>query len=757
MQHLKTNWHFNDLAPGFWFQLSLAFASLSFSFHLTQTWLQKTICGVIFGIILIWQLLKIDRGQVLIITLLLIFSVLLWRQTQQLIIEPREHVPILLYPDEITIDEGYLTGHGHIDRQTVLLSGKIDSAGSMLWHDGKPFVLNATIKQEKIASPTNYGQTDFKQIYASQGIFWRESFQNGKALPVTLNVIGYAHLIREKFRKFLVKLPRPLSFFANELFLATGDGQDNQTMNHYRDLGIIHLLSISGLHVTLICNFISLSFSIFHRPTEKAFGLIMLILALGLFLSGFQPGFVRASLAFILQRFFSMKKWMVNKADRLGITLMIHLSQNPLLLMSRGAVLTYLLALGLLLTEHMSNLKQSFGLNLIIMPLLLHYFYQINPLTIIFNLFAIPYFNFILLPSVLLSAATFLFLPGLSFLLAGFLRFTEQILTLIAENRLGLVTFGKLSGWQASLLLAVTLFWIAQGGLNIKEKNKKIKTSLVLMYFIFFSWIHFPLVGQVIFIDVGQGDSILITTPLKRQVYLIDTGGKLQFSKHKAQPQINQVTLPLLHALGISQIDGLFLSHQDADHVGDLSPLLDQIKVKNLYFAKGLTENDSIKRRLLGHLHGTRLQPLLAGDRVDSKIKFDILFPDHAVLGKNEDSLSLTFELNHRRWLFTGDLDRNGEKKIMATYPLKADYFKLGHHGSKTASDPLFLKQLNPRMVFISVGRNNRFGHPNPETLQTLKVLNIPKRDTAHYGMITWNYSIFGMEWLKTFCKGDSE
>ena len=85
--------------------------------------------------------------------------------------------------------------------------------------------------------------------------------------------------------------------------------------------------------------------------------------------------------------------------------------------------------------------------------------------------------------------------------------------------------------------------------------------------------IHFPLRGQVTFIDVGQGDSILITTPFPRKAYMIDTGGKLNFSGKKVTPQVNRITIPFLKSLGISTLAGVFVSHQDADHVGDLWPL----------------------------------------------------------------------------------------------------------------------------------------------------------------------------------------
>ena len=94
-------------------------------------------------------------------------------------------------------------------------------------------------------------------------------------------------------------------------------------------------------------------------------------------------------------------------------------------------------------------------------------------------------------------------------------------------------------------------------------------------------------------------------------------------------------------------MDGVFLSHQDADHIGDLKALLDQIPVKKLYFAKGLTDNQSFRRKINVHLKYVQLVPLLAGDKVKTKdLNFDVVYPFKPGLGKNEDSLSLTFKLS---------------------------------------------------------------------------------------------------------------
>ena len=124
----------------------------------------------------------------------------------------------------------------------------------------------------------------------------------------------------------------------------------------------------------------------------------------------------------------------------------------------------------------------------------------------------------------------------------------------------------------------------------------------------------------------------------------------------------------------------------------------------------------------------------------DHKITFNVVYPYQPGEGKNEDSLSLFFRVANKNWLFTGDLGQEGEKEIMQKSNLSVDYFKLGHHGSKTSSNPDFLRVIHPQKVFISAGRKNRFGHPHQETLTTLSEQQIPWVSTQDCGMISWYY-----------------
>lgn len=663
---------------------------------------------------------------------------------------------ILVYPDQISIKDGWLSGKGHIGRQTVLLAGKVKKQQIA---KGRSFYLT-NIKGEirPIDGATNYGEFDYQQYSRDKNIYQRVSFKEAEFIYSKQSWIDKLHQIRYYLQQYFAKMPALLGFFTSELFLAENPSRDTrQILNNYRDLGVIHLLSISGLHVgiyTLIINLICYKLKL---TEEEAFVCCLLILLVEIFLSAGQAGFIRASLTYVLGKITKWHGWMFSKLDLLGLTCILHLLLVPKLFLGVGAILSYVLMLGLILTEKLSQFKQSLFLNLLLTPFLLYFFFQINFLTVTFNWIVVPYFNFIVMPIVFVNLFVYAINPAWSLYFEKVLRIFEYEIYEIAQKHWGLITFGKINWWQCIILFLVTIVLIlycSQPKCNLKIKNS-LKLGLIAGYIAYFVGIHFPLSGQVTFIDVGQGDSILITTPVFRKVYLIDTGGKLNFSNKKIDPQLNRITIPFLKAKGIGKIDGVFVTHQDADHVGDLRELLKQIKVEKLYCAKGLLENKSFKKRIDGVVRNTDIIELLAGMQVNTgKINFEVVYPYVEGQGKNEDSLSLTFVLAKKRWLFTGDLDQAGEKEIIKHQAFKVDYFKLGHHGSKTSSNPEFLQAIAPRMVFISAGRNNRFGHPHQETLLTLSQQRIPWVSTQECGMISWYYNDFDQTKFEFFNRG---
>lgn len=763
MPHSKTSWLYKIIAPGF--LTLLAFALIAFSF-LTY---QANSLGKQFFILLLLvyffflifkkypSLIKVS------LLLLLLFSGLAYVDCKRPTLTLNSLGAVKIYPDQVKIEDNWLSGKGYAGRNKILIAGNVNQKQKEALKAGKTVLLSDFDGEfQPIEAATNFGQFDYRKYYAGQKIWQKLKFKRCDWQVAPESWPSRFHYLRYSLQKFFAQMPHLLSFFTSELILAENPhSSDRQILANYRDLGVIHLLSISGLHVSIYTFVLSTIGYYLKRTDREVFIFCNAFLLEGTLLANNQPGFVRASLSYFLGGLLRFKKVPLTSSDLLGLTCLVHLLLCPRLFMNSGAILSYILVFGLQITNHLPKFTQSCLLNFLLTPLLFFNFYQVNVLTVFFNLLIVPYFNYFILPVTFFNLLMTGKVPALSRVLEKVLENSENLIGHLAQSKLGLVTFGKINWWQCLLLLIVTSVWLAF--LNERPKKRKVifplEKLLLLAYLGLFLTIHCPLNGQVTFIDVGQGDSILFTTPLRREVYMIDTGGKLNFTGKKVTPQIEYKTLPFLKAQGINHLDGLFVTHQDADHVGDLGPLLKAVHVKKLYMAQGLIKNPSFRKRIDGRVGQTQLVELLAGMHIKGKqIDFQVLYPFQAGRGKNEDSLCLTTKIKNRRWLFTGDLGQEGEKVLMQTYPnLRVDYFKLGHHGSRTASNPEFLAQIAPRQVFISAGRNNRFGHPHPETLATLRKLHLPWVSTQDCGMISWYYNDFQAPRFKYFLEERSE
>lgn len=731
----------SSLQAGFYFLLALASVSLCGIFQ-SQKW------GKLFALAALLYLLFLLKDKYgglfkLALAFLLLLTLVLAKDQ----VKPGEPAgDIRLYPDQVKITDGWLSGRGQTATQKVQVYGPASREALALLENGQSIDLTEVSGAvSEIEPATNPGQFDYRRYLASQHVYRQVKLAHYQVKLAPASLLTRLHGLRWKIQAYLKRLPRLLAFFASELLLAENPAGDNQAnLNTYRDLGVIHILSISGMHVGIYVFALAAFGSYLHMTKEEVFAASCALLTFEVFLSAGQPGFIRATLSYVFSAGLAFKSRRIGRADLLGLTYCCQQLFTPRLLLETGGILTYVLALGLVLTAKLPDCKQAFWLNGMLTPFLLYFFYQVNVCTIFYNILVVPYFNYIVMP---MTGLVLLAPPGLAAFFEKILEAAEGMLANVAKTGFGQLIYGQVKAWQLALLFALTFLYLI-------TRKKKYRHILAAVYLLIFVSIHFPLEGQVSFIDVGQGDSILLTTPIRHQVYLIDTGGKLTFGKKKqSQPQIDRITIPLLKAQGISQIDGVFVSHQDADHVGDLGPLLEEMPVKRLYMGAGLIQNPSFRARIAGRIEKTELVELKAGMEVKEAINFQVLHPEVAGKGENKDSLSLTCRLAGKSWAFTGDLDQAGEEAIIKKFPdLKIDYFKLGHHGSDTSSSTVFLRAIQPKLVFISAGRNNRYHHPKPETLAKLHQLGIPYLNTQTEGMISWHYGI--REYFSSFLEG---
>ena len=256
--------------------------------------------------------------------------------------------------------------------------------------------------------------------------------------------------------------------------------------------------------------------------------------------------------------------------------------------------------------------------------------------------------------------------------------------------------------------------------------------------------------GEVTILDVGQGDSIFINLPYGKGTYLIDTGGQLLFEREawqmKKRPfEVGRDTVvPFLKSKGVTTLDKLIITHGDSDHAGGAEAVLNELKVKELVlpysYEKGELEEKLIK---LATEKRIKIRFVQKGDqwKIENQ-SFTILSPNEGTSSnKNNSSIVLYTEMGGLRWLFTGDLEEEGEKRLIAEYPdLKIDVLKVGHHGSQTSSSDLFLDVLSPKLAIISAGKNNRFNHPHQDVVDALEKRKIKILRTDLSGAITYKF-----------------
>lgn len=276
-----------------------------------------------------------------------------------------------------------------------------------------------------------------------------------------------------------------------------------------------------------------------------------------------------------------------------------------------------------------------------------------------------------------------------------------------------------------------------------KEKYKKriiiILLSVILLFFIF----HFiPKNLKIYFVDVGQGDCTFIVTP-KNKTILIDGGGSTG-----SDFDVGESTLiPYILDRGYKKIDLMFISHFDQDHVGGLLTVLKELKVNRVCISKQ-EENSENYQKFLEIVKEKDIPVTIVklGDKIkiENSLYFDILWPQEDKITENRiNNNAIVMKLNYNGFscLFTGDIEKIAEDKIVSLYKdkfvLESDILKVAHHGSKTSTTENFLELINPKNCLIGVGKNNLFGHPSNEIVERLEKLDVKVYRTDINGEIS--------------------
>ena len=601
-------------------------------------------------------------------------------------------------------------------------------------HDKKRTIID--VKQGK-----KYRITFYKQIDVSLGdkVLIKGKFNTPKSTTV-FNTFNYRKYLLSKkimlvsneatitiksknknpFYSFKTLIKNHIDKYKSKAYLKAfimGDTSliEEDIMSNYKTLGISHLFAISGMHVSV---FILLIDKFLKKYKVKDI-IIIVFLLLFLFITDYSESLLRCSTFFIVSYLNKVLKLGIKNIYLILISAFFLLLINPYLIYSIGflfsVIITFFIILSNKLIKNQTYVKKLFIMSLICflasIPILSFYFYNINLLTIIFNMIFIPFVSYLIFP---LGLITFLFYP-LDNIYMFFLNLLE-----------GLSSFFQNINFLSFVIAKPNIFIIFIYYL-ILFLAIKINKKLLIIYFIILliniNARYFIRDALVTFLDVNQGDSNVIIFPFGKTI-LIDTGG-LYLSENSISK--NKI-IPYLSSIGISKIDLLILTHGDYDHMGEAVNLVNDFKVEQVVFNCG--EFNDLEKELIKVLNQKKIKYYSCVKELNIDNNKLYFLQTKKYDNENDNSNVIYTELNGYKFMFMGDAGVDKEKDILDKYNLSNVYvLKVGHHGSKTSSSKEFIDEINPKYGVISVGKNNRYGHPNKEVLNNLENSKIYRTD----------------------------
>ncbi|MBB5173963.1 DNA internalization-related competence protein ComEC/Rec2 [Texcoconibacillus texcoconensis] len=585
---------------------------------------------------------------------------------------------------------------------------------------------------------------DYQAYLHQEGIHWVLNVEEGEQTFCRTAETGILNKLR-RFRGDQIERIASLSTGeapAMVSALVFGDRSffDNEREEQYRVFGLIHLLAVSGLHVGLVTATLFFIFIRIGIYKQYAIVLLVTILPVYVMLAGGAPSVVRSSLMTAIVLVLSLIKVRLHPFDVISFVALAMLIADPYLVFHLGFQLSFFISFSLLASN---NLLQSVHskwkvmllvtiiAQLVSLPIILYHQYEWSFFSLPLNLLFIPFISFFVLPisfliSLLLNISPTLaerFIHLLDLMLDG----AHWLFDLVDRNFSALV-FGKPSIGLVFLLIFAFLI-----SLYVFEKYGWSKRALLslLPFFLLLSWQkispYFDGEGEVTMLDVGQGDAIYVELPYREAIYLIDTGGNANFFDDDHE-QFNfepgrDVVLPYLKAKGVTNVDRLILTHGHADHIGGVPSLVDHVGIERVHYPVGGIETDLEHDVLMMFRErGIPIKWTEKGDVwEDGDTTAYVVSPTGKEKSLNNRSIVFSVELGTNTWLFTGDVEEEGERRIVADYPgLDVDILKVAHHGSATSTTDVLLETFTPSYALISAGRNNLFGHPHDEVIDRL-------------------------------------
>ena len=557
---------------------------------------------------------------------------------------------------------------------------------------------------------------NYKKYLKSKNIYKVMSVENYKVINYKTNII---YTIKNKIIKQIdkYKSKRYISAF----ILGDKKYLDDEIKNRYQELGVSHIFAISGMHVSLITGI--LFFILKKFKDNLKYFIVISFLIIYVFLTGLQASVLRSVSFFIVNYLNKKYSFDLDIKNVFLIAVIILLMIYPNLIIDIGFQYSSIISFSLINFSYLikgNYLKTSLTISIIAflvsLPITINNNFEINILSIINNLFIVPYISYILYP---LSILTF-FIPIFDNLLFIFCNLIEVISShLLVLN----IIIPKMN------IITIIIYYLC---LYIFLKTyKKIYLIFILSLILIIKCFYIIDPGYYIYyLDVSQGDSSLIR--YKNEAILIDTGGSVSFKedewKKKKEYHITDSTITFLKSIGVSKLNYLVLTHGDADHMGEAVNLVENLKVEKVIFNCG--EFNNLEKELIKILEKKKIKYNFCIKELKVNNNKLYFLQTGVYDNENDNSNVIYTKIKGYKFMFMGDAGVNKEKDILDKYNiLNIDVLKVGHHGSNTSSSKHFIDIIKPKYSIISVGRNNRYGHPNEEVLNNLEQSKMYRTD----------------------------
>ena len=627
-----------------------------------------------------------------------------WQQEEasQYLVDSVQTVRIL--PDTIKVNGDSLSFRGKADGRIFQIYYKFESEAEKEQFQHLTDIYEIEL-EGKLSEPQGqriFGGFDYQAYLKIQGIYHILNIKRIQSLKKVSSLDIGEHLssLRRKAVVWIkTKFPDPMRNYMTGLLLGHLDTDFEEMNELYSSLGIIHLFALSGMQVGFFMNVFKNAVLRLGLSQEKFRWLAYPFSLIYAGLTGFSASVIRS----LLQKLLAQHRF--KGLDNFALTILILFLVMPNFFLSTGGVLSCAYAFILTMTSKEEQgvkaiLRESLIISLGILPILIFYFSEFQPWSILLT-FAFSFlFDLVLLPLLsILFCLSFIYpVTQVNFIFEGL----ESIIRFVAQNTSKPIVFGQPSLWVLlALLLILALLYDSR-------KNCKRLSLLVFIVSTLFILTKYPLENEITLIDIGQGQSIFLRD-LTGKTILIDVGkdeedeDKEAWQEKTTSSQVQRNLIPYLKSRGVAEIDQLILTNSDDKQLENLLEVSRAFEIKEI-----ILEEESLAQKDL--LEKLKLNKIIISS-IKTKKQISIFGSQLNMIDtkKSQDKTSQTFlhgKLLDQTFLIARNLK---EKDLLKNYPdLQADVVIMGQHDKKSSSNSELLKKLKSKITIISAEKKRR-------------------------------------------------